>query len=66
MKDSTRFFAPVLVALVVAVATQWSIAGRVDTPAPVAQEPVSITPFDYFPAHYTLNAAEGGEQAPTF
>ena len=66
MKESIRFFAPLCAVMVVMLGVQW--AGSAPLPATVspAAETVSVTPFEYFPAKFAMDAAESSDPIPTF
>jgi hypothetical protein len=68
MKESTRFFAPLFVVVVFMLAAQWIISTRADAvpSTSAATDSVTVTPFEYFPAKFLMNAPERGEDIPTF
>jgi hypothetical protein len=66
MKESIRFFAPLCAVMVVMLGVQW--AGSAPLPSGTVADPgnVTVTPFEYFPAKFAMDAAESSEPVPTF
>jgi hypothetical protein len=66
MKESTRFFAPLCAVMVVMLGVQWAGSAPFPAATSAAPERVNVTPFEYFPAKFVMDAAESGEPIPTF
>ena len=68
MSQSTRFFAPLLVLMVVLLSLQWTLSTQADAVAPEADAAGVVTPspFEYFPHQFSMDGAEAGEPVPTF
>ena len=66
MKESTRFFAPLAALMLVILALQWAASTSADAVVPGEEDGFSTAPFEYFPSQYVLDAAEAGEDIPTF
>jgi hypothetical protein len=65
MKESIRFFAPLCAVMIVMLGVQW--AGSAPLPSgTVSDGNVTVTPFEYFPAKFVMDAAESSEPIPTF
>ena len=67
MKTTAPIFLPFLALVVIVGAAQLSAPGTADATAPSAVSPVvTVSPFEYFPAQFVMDAADSGEHIPTF
>ena len=67
MKTSAPVFLPFLALVVIVGAAQLSAPRIADAIAPGEVSPVvSVSPFEYFPAQFVMDAAESGEHIPSF
>ena len=68
MNKSIRVFGPVVAVIVVMFGLPWAASTHADavSPGEAAPDSVSVSPFEYFPAQFVMDAAESREHIPTF